>query len=78
MDPVAMLQCVQCARTAEALGAARLLVLWQGMWILLIPPVALLSGILWLAWRRSRQAEVGMAMAGVNERGADSRPAERR
>ena len=68
----ALFQCVQCARTAEALGQARLAVLWQGVWILLLPPLAVFGGILYFSWKRSSQAEVGMAS------GADSRTGARR
>lgn len=67
LGAVALLQCVQCARSAEALGQVRLSVLWHGMWVLLLPPLAVFGLILWFARRRSRQAEVGTAM------GSDSR-----
>jgi CHASE2 domain-containing sensor protein len=69
---LAFLQCVQCARTAEAMGLARLSVLWQGVWILLLPPLAVFGGILYVSWKRSRQADVGMAS------GVDSRMGARR
>jgi hypothetical protein len=74
---VALLQCVQCARTAEALGTTRLLILWQGMWVLLIPPLAVFCGILWFAWKRSRQADVGNASTPDMAMDATSRPTER-
>lgn len=70
MTLVALFQCVQCARTAEAMGLARLAVLWQGVWILLLPPLAVFGGILYFAWKRSRQAEVGMASVAVSRTGA--------
>ena len=78
MAPLALLQCVQCARTAEALGTARLEVLWQGVWILLLPPLAVFGGIMWFAWNRSRQAEVGMAEDADMAIGPDSRMGVRR
>lgn len=78
MDPLALWQCVQCARTAEAMGAARLLVLWQGVWVLLVPPLAVFGGILWFAWKRSRQTAVGMAAGADMVSGAVSRTADRR
>ena len=78
MEPMAMLQCVQCARTAEAMGAARLLVLWQGVWVLLVPPLAVFGGILWFAWTRSRQTGVRMAAGAYMFMGTVSRTGERR
>ncbi|MBK5290667.1 MAG: hypothetical protein JJE04_03100 [Acidobacteriia bacterium] len=48
-------QCVMCSRTAAAQNAARVEVLQQGIVILLIPPVTILTGFLVLAYRR-RQA----------------------
>lgn len=77
MDYLGFFQCVQCARTAEALGAARMFVLWQGMWILLAPPLAVFGAILLVAWKRSRQAETDIA-ASANSMDADSRAAGRR
>jgi len=76
---LALFQCVQCARTAEALGVARISVLWQGVWVLLLPPVAVFGGVLWLAWKRSAQAEVGSAAAVDPDiaTGADSRTGAR-
>ena len=77
MEPLALLQCVQCARTAEALGTARLLVLWQGMWILLLPPLAVFGGILWMAWKRARQTEAGIQADAGLAIGAPSRTGDR-
>lgn len=80
IDSLALLQCVQCARTAEAMGTARLLVLWQGMWVLLLPPLAVFGGILWFAWNRSRQAEAGIAAEAeitIGPDGPDSRIGDR-
>jgi hypothetical protein len=51
--PVAA-QCVMCARTAAAQNQARQTVLMDGVLILLIPPVLILSGFLVLAWRRRK------------------------
>jgi len=45
-------QCVMCGRTAAAQNEARIQVLQQGIMILLIPPVLILSGFLYLLWRR--------------------------
>lgn len=67
---IALLQCVQCARSAEALGLAQLAVLWSGMWVLLLPPLAVFGLILWLFWRRARQADVGTAMGRDSRAGA--------
>ena len=47
-------QCVMCARTAAAQNEARIQVLMQGIVVLLIPPVLILSGFLYLAWRRRK------------------------
>jgi hypothetical protein len=46
-------QCVMCFRTAAAQQAERSRVLNSGIVILLIPPMAVLAGILILAWRKS-------------------------
>lgn len=67
---MALLQCVQCARSAEALGLAQLAVLWNGMWVLLLPPLAVFGLILWLLWRRARQADVGTAIGSDSRAGA--------
>jgi len=67
---LALFQCVQCARTAEAMGLARLAVLWQGVWILLLPPLAVFGGILYFTWKRARQAEVGIANGAASRIGA--------
>lgn len=44
-------QCVMCYRNAAAQGAARGRVLDAGIVVLIIPPVLILAGILWLAMR---------------------------
>ncbi|HYA17087.1 MAG TPA: hypothetical protein VEF06_06455 [Bryobacteraceae bacterium] len=49
-------QCVMCFRTAAAQQAERSRVLNSGIVILLIPPLAILAGILLLAWRKSSSA----------------------
>ena len=46
-------QCVMCFRTAAAQQAARSQVLNQGILILLVPPLLVLGGLLWIAWRKS-------------------------
>ena len=46
-------QCVMCFRTAAAQQAERSRVLNSGIVILLIPPLIVLAGILFLAWRKS-------------------------
>jgi hypothetical protein len=46
-------QCVMCYRTAAAQQLERSRVLNQGILILLIPPILVLAGILYLAFRRS-------------------------
>ncbi len=48
-------QCVMCFRTAEAQQGERSRVLNSGIVILLIPPLLVLSGIVWYAWRRNKQ-----------------------
>ncbi len=45
-------QCVMCARTAAAQQAERARVLNTGILVLLIPPLAILTAFLVLAWRR--------------------------
>jgi hypothetical protein len=47
-------QCVMCARTAAAQTEARIQVLMQGIVVLLIPPVLILTGFLYLLWRRRK------------------------
>ncbi|MBM3812880.1 MAG: hypothetical protein FJW20_14745 [Acidimicrobiia bacterium] len=47
-------QCVMCGRTAAAQNSARVEVLQQGIIILVIPPVVILTGFLVLLWRRRR------------------------
>ena len=46
-------QCVMCQRTAAAQQAARAHVLNRGILILLVPPFALIGGVLWMAKRGS-------------------------
>lgn len=50
----ALAQCVMCARTAGAQNEARQAVLMNGVLVLLVPPVLILSGFLYLAWRRRK------------------------
>jgi len=47
-------QCVMCYRTAAAQQLERARVLNSGIVILLIPPILVLAGILFLAFRKSR------------------------
>ena len=47
-------QCVMCYRTAAAQQLARSRVLNSGILILLVPPILVLAGILFLAFRKSR------------------------
>ena len=47
-------QCVMCYRTAAAQQLARARVLNSGIIILLVPPILVLAGILYLAFRKSR------------------------
>ncbi len=46
-------QCVMCFRTAAAQQWERSRVLNQGILILLIPPLLILAGLIWMARRRS-------------------------
>jgi hypothetical protein len=46
-------QCVMCFRTAAAQQVERARVLNAGILIMLIPPVAILAGFIWLLWRRN-------------------------
>ena len=46
-------QCVMCFRNAAAQQGARSRVLNEGIVVLLIPPLVILFGLLWLARRRS-------------------------
>jgi hypothetical protein len=48
--PSVLAQCVMCYRTAAAQQGARSEVLNKGIVILLVPPLAILGGILWRAW----------------------------
>lgn len=50
--------CVMCFRTAAAQEAERSRVLNSGILILLIPPIAVLGAILWMAWRRSGRRSI--------------------
>ena len=45
-------QCVMCFRTAAAAQSAQARALNIGILVLLIPPLVLLAGFAWLAWRR--------------------------
>ena len=47
-------QCVMCARTAAAKNAERIKALAQGIWVLLIPPVLILTGFCVLAYKRRK------------------------
>ena len=47
-------QCVMCFRTAAAQQGERSRILNQGILVLLIPPLLILFGLLWMARRRSR------------------------
>jgi len=47
-------QCVMCYRTAAAQQAERSRVLNHGIFILLIPPVLILAGLLIFAWRKNK------------------------
>jgi hypothetical protein len=46
-------QCVMCYRTAAAQQLERSRVLNQGILVLLIPPLLILAGLIWMARRRS-------------------------
>ena len=46
-------QCVMCFRTAAAQQMERARVLNFGILIMLIPPILILAGFLFLAWRRN-------------------------
>lgn len=46
--PVLLAQCVMCMRTAAAQQGARAGVLNSGILILVVPPLAIVAGILWL------------------------------
>jgi len=48
----ALSQCVMCFRTAAAQQSERARVLNSGIFVLGIPPLAILSGFAALAWRR--------------------------
>lgn len=45
-------QCVMCGRTAAAQNLERQKVLNAGIFVLLTPPLAMLAGIIALAWKR--------------------------
>jgi hypothetical protein len=46
-------QCVMCFRTAAAQQMERARVLNTGILIMLVPPVAILAGFVWLLWKRN-------------------------
>jgi hypothetical protein len=46
------LQCVMCSRNAAAQQLERARVLNQGIFLLLIPPICILAGVAYLAYRR--------------------------
>lgn len=46
-------QCSMCFRNAAALEASRQQALNLGIVVLLVPPLLVLAGILYLAWKRS-------------------------
>ncbi len=48
-------QCVMCQRTAEAQQAERARALNRGILVMLVPPVAILGGVLFFAARRDRR-----------------------
>jgi len=56
-------QCVMCFRTAAAQQAERSRVLNSGIVILLIPPILVLVGILFLAfWKNRRTSRIELLM----------------
>ena len=48
----ALLQCVMCFRTAAALQLERARVLNEGIFLLGLPPLCILAGFAYLAYRR--------------------------
>lgn len=71
-------QCVMCFRTAEAQQGERSRVLNSGIIILLIPPLMVLAGIIWFAWRRNKQQALEVAVQspekGVRSENEDAAP----
>ena len=63
-------QCVMCFRTAEAQQGERSRVLNSGIILLLIPPLAILGGIIWFAWRRNRQQAAEIVVRSENAEAA--------
>ncbi len=51
-------QCVMCFRTAAAQQSERAKVLNTGIVILLIPPMLVIGGLLFLAWWKGRAARI--------------------
>jgi hypothetical protein len=49
-----LLQCAMCYQTAAQQGAKGIAALNAGILVLLIPPVAIMGCISWLAWRRGK------------------------
>ena len=47
------LQCAMCYQAASQQGAKGIAALNAGIWILLIPPVAIIGCISWVTYRRS-------------------------
>jgi len=54
-------QCVMCYRTAAAQQLERSRVLNSGIAILLVPPILVLAGILFLAFRKSGRQSIRIA-----------------
>ena len=46
-------QCAMCFRNAAAQQAARAQLFNLGILVMLVPPLAVLGWIIWLAWRRN-------------------------
>lgn len=46
-------QCIMCQRTAAAQQLERAYVLNTGIFVLLIPPLLIMAGILYIAYKRS-------------------------
>ena len=47
------LQCAMCYQNAAQQGAKAMAALNAGIWILLLPPMAIIGAISWMAWRRA-------------------------
>ena len=79
--PVAHAQCVMCFRTAAAQNLERAHVMNIGIGVMLVPPVLILGGFLYLAYRRNlsyADPDTETPLQSRDRKEADDREAARR